>query len=113
MAKEKFHYYFLWLSLTCIGAFALQSIIPGFTDSLILNKDAINKFQIWRFLTSIFLHASITHLLFNLFALIIFGVLLEKIIGGRNFLIVSSFQGLLQILSVLIFMIQASELQEE
>lgn len=40
----------------------------------------------WRFLTAIFCHASLPHLLYNLFALILFGLILENLIGSGKFL---------------------------
>ena len=40
----------------------------------------------WIFLTSIFLHGGLTHLVFNMFALLTFGASLENIVGGRRFL---------------------------
>ncbi len=39
----------------------------------------------WMFITSIFLHADLSHLLFNLFALYFFGSALERRIGGKLF----------------------------
>jgi membrane associated rhomboid family serine protease len=42
----------------------------------------------WIFVTSIFLHGDFTHLVFNMFALLTFGTLLENIVGGRRFLMV-------------------------
>jgi uncharacterized protein len=79
-------YYTLLLSGICLAMFALQLTIPGFTDSLLLNSSSFT--QPWRFVTSIFLHADITHILFNLFALILFGLILEKLIGSNKFLLV-------------------------
>jgi len=72
-----------------IGVFILQSLpgIPGFTDLFILNQEALTNFEIWRYVTSIFLHGSITHLAFNLFALFFFGLVLEKTVGTKNFMI--------------------------
>jgi len=78
-------FYSLWLCLACVAMFALQSIIPGFTDALILNQSAFT--EPWRFLTAIFLHGSLPHLLYNIFALAFFGMITEKFIGSRNFLI--------------------------
>ncbi|HUS48944.1 MAG TPA: rhomboid family intramembrane serine protease [Candidatus Paceibacterota bacterium] len=83
---EKFRFYALWLSLICIVVFILQNIFSGFTDLFLLTPEAVP--EIWRFLTSIFLHGDITHLLFNLFALALFGSILEKFIGGKKFLLV-------------------------
>lgn len=41
----------------------------------------------WTFVTSIFMHADPSHLLFNMFALFIFGIQLESVIGRRLFII--------------------------
>jgi len=84
MAKMKF--YSLKLCLFIVLVFFLQVFIRGFTDFFVLNQLAYS--QIWRFLTAIFLHGSITHLLYNLFALFFFGFALEKLIGSKRFLIV-------------------------
>jgi len=87
MRNQKF--YSLWLSVIMIFIFILQNLpgIPGFTDLFILNQKAITNFEVWRYLTSIFLHGSITHLAFNLFALFFFGLVLEKTIGTYRFII--------------------------
>jgi membrane associated rhomboid family serine protease len=92
MAKIKF--YFLWLILIIIGFFILQSIIPGFTDLLVLNNKVFQG-QFWRVLTSIFLHGDIIHLLYNLFALFFFGLALEKLIGSNRFLLVFLTSGII------------------
>ena len=84
----KFKFYALWLSLACIFIFIIQNLFAGFTDLFLLTPSALSDFQIWRFLTSIFLHADITHLIYNLFALALFGSMLEKIIGSRKFILV-------------------------
>ncbi len=84
---EKMKFYSLWLCLICIIVFILQSIFPTITNLGVLNKSALYNYEIWRFVTSIFLHGSITHLLYNLFALFFFGIALEKLIGSKNFLI--------------------------
>jgi len=43
-------------------------------------------FQPWQILTYSFLHAGITHLFFNMFALYMFGSELERLWGGQRFL---------------------------
>ncbi|MBS3075565.1 rhomboid family intramembrane serine protease [Candidatus Pacearchaeota archaeon] len=91
----KFRYYSIILAFICIIVFFLQLIIPGFTDLFILNLSALYGFQIWRFLTAIFLHGSLLHLMYNMFALLLFGFILEKKIGSRNFLIVFLSSGIL------------------
>ncbi|OGJ15451.1 hypothetical protein A3K73_04235 [Candidatus Pacearchaeota archaeon RBG_13_36_9] len=90
---EKFRFYALWLCLICVGVFIVQTVSPGFTDAFVLNQ--ASYFQPWRFLTSVFLHGSFAHLLYNLFALALFGSILEKLIGGKKFLTVFFLSGLL------------------
>ncbi|HET6845897.1 MAG TPA: rhomboid family intramembrane serine protease [Anaerolineales bacterium] len=46
----------------------------------------IREGQLWRFITPIFLHASIPHILFNMYALVAFGAGLEKHFGHARFL---------------------------
>ena len=44
-------------------------------------------FHIWQLFTYMFLHADITHLFFNMFALWMFGVVIERTLGLQRFLI--------------------------
>lgn len=73
----------LWLCLMCILMFILQGFIG--TDSVIL--DSSLKFsEPWRLLTSLFAHSGMGHLLSNLFALGLFGLILEGRIGSKKLL---------------------------
>ncbi len=60
-------------------------------DWLELYGSKINGFiragELWRFLTPVLLHASIPHILFNMYALIIFGPTLERYFGRWRFLL--------------------------
>lgn len=91
MRKERF--YSLWFSALIIVIFLIQVLFPGFTDLFMLTPEAVPK--IWQFVTAIFLHGSITHLLFNLFALFLFGLILERTIGSQRFLVVFFATGIL------------------
>jgi membrane associated rhomboid family serine protease len=91
--EKEFNYYAFKLSLICVIVFILQTIFSGFTDLFVLNNFA--WIEVWRFVSSIFLHGGIGHLAYNLFALILFGSILEKIIGGRKFLFVFFVTGIL------------------
>ena len=90
---SKFKFYSLWLCLICIVIFILQLLIPGFTELFVLNQ--ASWFQPWRFASSIFLHGSLPHLLYNLFALALFGFILERFIGSNKFLLVFFFSGII------------------
>ena len=45
-----------------------------------------HDFQPWQLVTYMFLHAGFTHILFNMFALWMFGVVIENVWGPRKFL---------------------------
>lgn len=89
----KNRFFALWISAICIVVFVLQLLIPGFTETLLLDSSAYS--QVWRFVTSIFLHGDIMHIAYNLFALILFGSILEKLIGSNKFLLVFLVTGIL------------------
>ena len=61
-------------------------MFSGFTELFLLNELSFS--QPWRFVTAIFLHGDFGHLLYNMFALLLFGGMLERLIGGRRFLLV-------------------------
>lgn len=50
--------------------------------------------EIWRFFTSMFLHIGLAHLLFNGYALLIFGTEIEHLYGGPRFLTIYVLSGL-------------------
>ncbi|MBI1978463.1 MAG: rhomboid family intramembrane serine protease [Candidatus Aenigmarchaeota archaeon] len=49
----------------------------------------------WTFITSIFLHGGFSHLFFNMFALLMFGLSLENRIGPKNYLVIFFLAGML------------------
>jgi membrane associated rhomboid family serine protease len=83
--------YAFLLAGVCVLFFLAQIAVPGFTESFVLNQRSF--IEPWRFVTSIFLHGSIPHLLYNMFALVLFGIILENTIGSRRFLFVFFFTG--------------------
>jgi len=77
-----------------ILVFALQIILGSkFTDSFILVSSDIFA-RPWILLTSMFLHAGINHIVLNMYALLIFGQILEQRIGAKRFLFIYLLSGI-------------------
>ncbi len=89
----RFKFYAFKLSFYILLVFLAQVFLSGFTEFFILNENSWN--EPWRFLTSIFLHGSVGHLAYNLFALVLFGSILEKLIGEKRFLMIFFITGIL------------------
>ncbi|MEM0465622.1 MAG: rhomboid family intramembrane serine protease [Candidatus Pacearchaeota archaeon] len=94
MGSKYFRYYFLKICLILIIVFLFEIWIPGFADMFILTKSAQNG-EYWRYLTAIFLHLNLLHLLFNLLGLFFFGWALEKLIGSNRFLVIFLSSGII------------------
>lgn len=65
--------------------FALQVLVPGFQRELVLQSFAVADGDLYRLLTSAFLHYGAAHILFNMFALYIVGPPLEAALGRLRF----------------------------
>ncbi len=89
----KFRFYAIKLSGIIIIVFLLQRFFNGFTELFVLNHRSF--VEVWRFFTAIFLHGGAVHLFYNLFALVLFGSILERLIGSRNFLVLFFATGIL------------------
>lgn len=82
----------LTLFFLCNLMFLLELIFP--IDMLFSFIPILAFTQPWRFVTSIFLHANIAHLFFNMFALIMFGNYLELKIGSKRYLTIFFLAGI-------------------
>ncbi len=89
----KFEFYAAKLFLLCSIVFILQNVYAPLTDNFSLDSSLFLQ-QPWTLLTYMFLHANVAHFLSNMFALLVFGSILEKVIGARNFLVVYILSGL-------------------
>lgn len=74
-----------------IAVFLLQMLAPALNDTLVrffglVPRLAINHLFIWQFVSYMFLHGGFSHIFFNMFALWMFGVELERLWGTREFL---------------------------
>jgi membrane associated rhomboid family serine protease len=62
-----------------LEAFALWPLTSGF--------DGTSNFQVWQLVTYGFLHGGTAHLFFNMLALFMFGSEIERVWGGRRYLV--------------------------
>ena len=64
----------------------MQSRGIDLTDVLGLHYFLSEKFKIWQFITYMFMHGSFMHILFNMFAVFMFGAAIESVWGPKKFL---------------------------
>lgn len=81
---EKFQWWAIKIAVLCVIIFFLQNVY-GITGDFLLRSDSF-VLKPWTLVTSMFLHGDLEHLFYNMFALVLFGSVLEKVIGSRNFL---------------------------
>ena len=75
-----------------VAIFLLQSVAPGVLSPLALwplggaPAGVGVSFGVWQVVTYAFLHGSLVHLAFNMFALYMFGSAIERVFGARRYL---------------------------
>ncbi len=84
--------------------FLFQQAIPQITSLFDLVPSKILAGEVWRIFTSMFLHASWVHILFNMYALLIFGPLVEQRIGRKRFWLAYFVSGFIAALSYIAYM---------
>jgi len=90
----KFRNVVMWLAGINITLFLVQIILPAFTTNfMLISEDVFTR--PWILVTHMFLHGGFAHLLFNLYALVLFGGLLERKIGPKRFLVVYFLSGII------------------
>jgi len=89
----KYKWYALKLVLICAIIFFFQLNFPNLTDEFALISAEV-FYKPWTIVTYIFLHGSVLHIVYNMFALGLFGSTLESIIGGKKFLILFFISGI-------------------
>jgi len=67
--------------------FALQMIVPGFTEMFALTPALATSGMFWQFVSYMFLHGSFWHITINMFVLLIFAPRIEEIVGKTRFLL--------------------------
>lgn len=75
------------IAINILMFFIHSSYPSGLNDALALHFPQNEKFAAWQFISHIFMHGSLMHLLFNMYALWMFGTHLENIWGKSRFLL--------------------------
>jgi len=95
-------YYAIKFTIICVIVFIIQNIYPQITEMFLLaSKDVM--YRPWILITSIFLHGSFLHLFYNMFALVLFGLILESIIGTKKFIYIFFLTGLIASIASMFF----------
>ena len=74
--------------------YLLQLLSGGLVGGLLTYRPFFTESMPWTMITSLFVHASFLHILFNMFSLFIFGRILEPAIGRWRFLALYLLSGL-------------------
>jgi membrane associated rhomboid family serine protease len=109
----KYRYYNVTFGLIMVNAvvFGLQKMFPNLTYYLAMCPLVVAHGWVWQFFTYMFAHASITHILFNMLALFVFGVTVERSMGSTEFLVYYLVSGFLAgVVSFVIFMLTGTML---
>lgn len=75
------------LILSNVILYFAQGMVPGLTPALALWPIGSGEFAPWQLLSYAFLHGGLTHLLFNMLGLWMFGADLERVWGSRRLLV--------------------------
>jgi rhomboid protease GluP len=81
----------VFLLMTLAGGTTNQSVLIAFGAKV---NSLIKEGQVWRLLTSMFIHIGILHITFNMYALWAIGPLTERVFGHRRFFIIYILSGL-------------------
>lgn len=87
-----------WLIIANIAVYAIVWMSGGESSQLmpmfILSTSSMTHGGAITIFTSLFMHASISHLLGNMFSLFVFGMMTEKLLGSKRFIAVYIVSGL-------------------
>ena len=81
----------VWLAMTAAGGSTSPAVLVRFGAKA---NALIAQGEVWRLLTSIFLHIGAVHLFFNSYALYVLGIEVERIYGSLRFLIIYLLAGM-------------------
>jgi len=102
--------YTFFLLAAIFIVFILQISIENFTNTFSLIPYKVLEGEVWRLITSMFLHADFLHLFYNSFALLMFGPVLENTIGYKKYLSVYFVSGVLGGIAYILTSIATNEI---
>jgi len=75
-----------------VAMFVVEQVTPGWIYALALWPPGAGRaggasFAPWQLVTYAFLHGSLVHIAFNMFALYMFGAAIERVFGARRYLV--------------------------
>jgi membrane associated rhomboid family serine protease len=113
LLKRPFRYRFDNVVLIIIGinilVFLLQRYFRPLTFYAAMNPITVLNGWVWQFVTYMFAHGGVSHLLFNMLALFIFGRQVEKQMGSKEFLLYYLLTGILAgVFSFAVYMVTGS-----
>ena len=85
----------IFINIICYIVFNLILDIEYLLSLAQINSKVIEDFELWRLITSMFLHADILHLFSNMVALLIFGAAVENNFPRYEFIIIYFISGLI------------------
>lgn len=78
----------VWIAMLAAGAKILSSPIPVLYEWGANSTSAVQNGQLWRLVSSMFIHGNIFHLVINMAALVSAGLIVERIYGHRLFALI-------------------------
>ncbi|MCR5613960.1 rhomboid family intramembrane serine protease [Treponema sp.] len=92
LLRKRFRYKFFnaTIILTAINVliYILTKLSPNLRYILAMNPQTVLYHHMyWQLVTSMFVHANLQHLFFNMFGLLMFGINVEKSMGSKEFLL--------------------------
>ncbi|MDR2176942.1 MAG: rhomboid family intramembrane serine protease [Treponema sp.] len=87
----------LWLVGINLVIFLVRQVFGTWIDILfsMIPAQIVTRRWLWTFLTYMFLHDGFSHIFFNMFALFVFGIQVERHMGSREFLLFYLVSGVL------------------
>ena len=75
--------------------FITLNYIEIFYSMILINANVVNQLEIWRLFTSMFIHADLSHLLSNMFGLLLFGSYVEQVFKKVDYVLIYFISGLI------------------